>query len=566
MMSSVPTAAGSTPRSAARRSGRPGDGGPRATAVVTAWTVALVGVIVWPMASRGWMLLLDWTPGPRTEPFGALLDRSALPSGPLMYLLTGTVQTALGAAVGWLPFALALVALGLGASRLVTIVDDGRGRGPLLGPATLARLAAATAAVWNPFVYDRLYAGHLNVLLGCALLPYLVHAAVAARSRLRAGWSAAVPTAAWWWAATAVTLHLFWVGLVLVCATTATHARHQPRAALRWGGTVVVVTVLGTLLWLAVTSGTVPVAGNADTRETFAPRADPHLGLTLTLAAQGGFWRTTPGHPGPPGIVWTVSTGALWAVAAVGAARARHSGAGPTVAVLGIAAGAGLLAAHGTAGPLGPVFGAALDHLPGFGVMREPGKFLALVSLAVAVCFGQGVGLLAERAGRQGRWIAAALLAVPLLGSAPLALGLDGRLTPSRFPASWTAARDAVDAGDGPALLLPVGTYVDPGFTGGRIVAEPAAGWFGDQLVVADDPGVPGLSASDPLGAAAIELIGTAPRERLARALHDAGFRQVVAVTEAGVSTVRDPVTGTDPVGFEAVLDDGSVVVWRLAP
>jgi hypothetical protein len=457
-----------------------GDGGGRTTAVVTAWTVALVGVIVWPMASRAGCCCSTGLPGPAPSPsVRCSTGRAALRSAHVprdRHRADRTRGCGRMAAVRARPRCARRGRVAAGDRR-----RRGRGRGPLIGPATLARLAAATAAVWNPFVYDRVYAGHLNVLLGYALLPYLVHAAVAARSRLRAGWSAAVPTAAWWWAATAVTLHLFWVGLVLVCATTppTPGTSRGPRcggAAPSWWSPCSAPccgwpSPAARCRWPAT-----PTRGR---RSLLAPTPTSVSPSPWRLRAASGAPRpATPARPASCGPSPPVRSGPWprWAPFGPGAAapgRPSPCWASPP--------GAGLLAAHGTAGPLGPVFGAALDHLPGFGVMREPGKFLALVSLAVAVASVRVSACSPNGPARQGRWIAAALLAVPLVGSAPLALGLDGRLTPSRFPASWTAARDAVDAGDGPALLLPVGTYVDPGFTGGRIVAEPAAGWFGDS-------------------------------------------------------------------------------------
>ena len=59
-----------------------------------------------------------------------------------------------------------------------------------------ARLAAGLFYAVNPFVFDRLYAGQLGVLLGYALLPFAVDALLDASQRPHrvaraAGWSAA---------------------------------------------------------------------------------------------------------------------------------------------------------------------------------------------------------------------------------------------------------------------------------------------------------------------------------------------------------------------------------------
>src|SRR5690606_42009511 len=60
-----------------------------------------------------------------------------------------------------------LVALGVGAAGLVRELD------PLAGPA--ARTVATVAAVWNPFVYERLMVGQWTVLAGLALVPWGLH-------------------------------------------------------------------------------------------------------------------------------------------------------------------------------------------------------------------------------------------------------------------------------------------------------------------------------------------------------------------------------------------------------
>ena len=47
----------------------------------------------------------------------------------------------------------------------------------LVGTSVTARLAAVSLAVWNPFVVERLWIGHWPVLLGCAVLPWLIRLA-----------------------------------------------------------------------------------------------------------------------------------------------------------------------------------------------------------------------------------------------------------------------------------------------------------------------------------------------------------------------------------------------------
>jgi hypothetical protein len=73
-----------------------------------------------------------------------------------------------------------------------------------------------------------------------------------------------------------------------------------------------------------------------------------------------------------------------------------------------------------------------------------------------------------------------------------------GRLEPSTFPLAWAAARRTVDQDSCRIAVLGDGAYTDPGFTGSRIVANPAGGYFGDRAVVSVDTGLAGLEQRAP--------------------------------------------------------------------
>ena len=76
------------------------------------------------------------------------------------------MHSALGATVGWLPIAVTIVVAAVGAGFLVT--------GPLGTGVWPARLVAAAAYAWNPFVYDRIFVGQVSVLAGYALLTWVL--------------------------------------------------------------------------------------------------------------------------------------------------------------------------------------------------------------------------------------------------------------------------------------------------------------------------------------------------------------------------------------------------------
>ena len=65
---------------------------------------------------RGWVLLLDWAPGPRAlRPLGG----SGLPTGPAFLVPAEVIHALLGAASSWLPIFTVLMLATWGAARMI---------------------------------------------------------------------------------------------------------------------------------------------------------------------------------------------------------------------------------------------------------------------------------------------------------------------------------------------------------------------------------------------------------------------------------------------------------------
>src|SRR5699024_3506827 len=110
----------------------------------------------------------------------------AVPQDVLVALLSSVVD---GGAVVVAVIVLALWAAGAGASAMVAalVPASGRATGRSRALAFAGRYAAATLAVWNPYVAERLLQGHWSLLAGYAALPWLVVAGVRMRRRPVAG-------------------------------------------------------------------------------------------------------------------------------------------------------------------------------------------------------------------------------------------------------------------------------------------------------------------------------------------------------------------------------------------
>ena len=156
--------------------------GTRRDWLVRAWAVALAVLLLGPALGVGYVLSYDmvWVPDLALRPeflgLGSGLPR-AVPSDAVVAVLDEVVPGMLLQKVVLLG---SLVAAGLGAARLAP------------AGSLVARLAAVSLVEWNPFVAERLLMGHWPVLLGYAVLPWLVLAVSRGRTAGR------VPRAVWW--------------------------------------------------------------------------------------------------------------------------------------------------------------------------------------------------------------------------------------------------------------------------------------------------------------------------------------------------------------------------------
>jgi hypothetical protein len=438
--------------------------------------LACIGALVVPMSvlwwgwRHDWLLLLDWAPGPN----------AAAPMGPVPSLVSW-LASGLGNAVGWLPVALALPVAGVGAALASLELRADRAVGwPAVAIAT-------SAAVANPFVVARLYAGQVGVLWAYALLFWLVRSVL--RGIERPSPRAGVVVGLLWAACIAATVHAAAIAAVPVSAGVWLHRRRfGTQAALTAGaralGVAVAVTVAWAVPWFFANPPVDP--RGSDAAAVFLTRgtgADAWFGAILG----GGFWRPLPsGLQGP--TVWVAVLLTVMCVCAIGAGRgwARDSRRllWPTAAL-----GASLaLLGHG---PTAAAWSWLVEHVSVVAVYREPGKWSMLPVMAAVLL----AGLAADRVHRAS-WPAATVVALTATALSTWAmLAVTSTLRPSQYPAAWEAAAATIDD-DCRVAVFGDGAYVDPGFTNGRVVANPALGFFGERALISSDTGVEGLIAA----------------------------------------------------------------------
>lgn len=405
----------------------------------------------------------------------------------------------------------------------------------------VARVYAGLLYAVNPFVYDRLYTGQWFLLLGYALMP----AAYVAFQRVLDG----RPLAPWvfaglWLMLGVASTHMALLLAVLCAAAAAARWRTlRDRARLLGLAKGAGLALAVSLWWLIPTPGLSDFLDQVDESHLSLYRTVAHddWGLVPTVAALSGYWNTD--FPAISFLSpWPLIALCLLVIAGWGLVATRRDPRSWGVAAAGLL---GFLLALGDASAVTePVYTWLVDNVAGFRSFREPQKGVAL--LAFAYAYLGAIGVERIRATPDAMTRAAALvglIALPVVFGHRTLWGLWGRMDTTTFPDSWEEANDHLRsrAGDARTLFLPWSGYVRLGFTHGRVVANPAHGFFDVPLLASRSIGEGEVVSdnADPTQGYVDRLLRERPLRRdLARCLAPLGVRYVL-VAGAGEGTAR---------------------------
>ncbi|MCP9622233.1 hypothetical protein NMK54_18965 [Nocardia otitidiscaviarum] len=349
--------------------------------VPAGYSLVLALVVVGPLLGSGYLLLRDAVSTPRSYLTDAALGVGdaaprAVPQDALVAVLSGVVD---GGVVVKAILVGALWLAGWGAAVLAR---------ELLGASPGARLVAATVAVWNPYVAERLLQGHWSLLTGYAALPWI--AVLAQRIRGEAGFGRWERARNW--------------ALLGGCLAA---AGLTPTGSLLAGATALLVVgrrnlagavglwVITAAPWLTATALSGAGAEPSDPAgvAAFAARAEPGLGTLGSLAGLGGIWNSTAVPGSRTTFFAVIGTLLLLSIVALGV-RTVATGARDTrrirrilLALTGFAIVLPALAATGWGLSLGE---ALIEHVPGAGLLRDTQKYVALAMPAFALCAAAG--------------------------------------------------------------------------------------------------------------------------------------------------------------------------------
>src|SRR4051812_7527545 len=321
------------------------------------WPLALSLVLLAPLRHPGHLLSRDLVFVPLEPLTDATLGLGDTPprSVPLDAVVAIVTSVVDGAVVGRVLLLLTLALAGWGVLRLTT------------GLGTTARLAASGLAVWTPFVVERMALGQWALVLGYAVLPWLL---VASARYRRTGARGAFATAVLWSALGSLTPTS---GLFALAGVVAGGVSGRLRS---W--VLVLVVAILQLPWL------VPSLVNGGSRTSdpagvsvFAPGSDSSGHPALAVLGLGGIWDglSVPDSRHTPLAVVAIVLVAVSALVGVRRWWASAPDLAPRVAVLGLV---GLLLALSlTTDPGQDLLRHAVTSVPGAGLLRDGHKLLA---------------------------------------------------------------------------------------------------------------------------------------------------------------------------------------------
>ncbi|MGD1172300.1 hypothetical protein ACKUVQ_03270 [Mycobacterium seoulense] len=440
------------------------------------YALALALLVVGPLLKPGYLLLRDAVSTPRSYVSDTALGLTSAPRAtPQDFAVALASHVLDGGVVVKALLVLGLWLAGWGAARLTATALPGAG--------TAGQFVATTLAVWNPYVAERLLQGHWSLLVGYGCLPWVSTAML----RLRTA-SGSFFALAFWIALAGLTPTGLLLAATVGLACVAAPGPGEPRwrcAAVTSGAAL-----MSALPWLTASalgaSLTSHTAANTLGVAAFAPRAEPGLGTLASLASLGGIWngeavpisRTTP--------FAVVSAVVLLGVVAAGLpAVVRSPAARP---LLALAAAAVLVPAALATGPGLHLLAAGVDAVPGFGVLRDGQKWVALAVPAYALA-GAGVVVTLRR------WVpppadvvAAPVCCLALIFALPdLAWGAWGQVSPVQYPRGWAAVAAAINAQPGTVAVLPAGTMRLYSWSGRAPVLDPLPRWVRADVLSTGD-------------------------------------------------------------------------------
>jgi hypothetical protein len=390
----------------------------------------------------------------------------------------------------------------------------------------------------NPFIYARLMAGQWLVLLGYALLPFLVRALLRLlyRPSLRTG----IWVVVWTFATMTVSVHFSGVVLVLYALfliVAAVEYWKKRRELWQYVWRLLVAGLVALALssyWIIpamLGSGVGEIAARADETQfsAFATHGGP-LGQVGEVLRLQGFWAeprelfVLPQNVMP---LWGVLMLLVWIFVVVGAVKLW--GANRPFAILMIGC-----VVVGTVLATSPLVQWLSQILPLLGGYREPHKFTVLVVLGFSVLAAFGALAFVRRRKRRKGW-AVACLGLPLLITPIMLWGAGGQLRPVDYPGEWYTLNEELKSNvvEGKKVLfLPWHMYAPYSFSAGRIIANPAEKFFEVPVIVSDDPEFANVAPNvhDPVRRQLANLVQNP--HNVSRQLQDIGISHVVLAKE----------------------------------
>jgi len=416
----------------------------------------------------------------------------------------------------------------------------------------------------NPFTYSRLMAGQYAVLLGYALLPWLVR--VALELVRKPSWNRALQVGVLTALIGIVSIHTLVAVAILTIVGTAIGVitkRLDIKFVLASAATCIILSsfwLVPLMLGQGKTADTINSFTTADT-EAFATVGENPLERLFHVLRLQGFWTEAKNLyllPQDRLVGWGLVMFIIIGLALTGAV---HLWSRQKLLVLwfGLSALVGILLAIGA--------NTLLVNLPLLAGLREPHKMVMLVALCYSVFLAFGVHAALQRLKKRGDGFYTAgivlFLSLPFLSALVMLWGANGQLQPRQYPTDWFSAKQQLqqDDGAGNILFLPWHQYMTFDFAG-RIIATPAPNFFGERVIVSQDPELDGASSGDMPKAQKIiaQLLDDAGRgEDVSGQLAEQNIRYLVLAKDLDYQTY----TFLSQPAFELVTDYQSIAIYK---